>query len=62
MDLGTIFLITLVGQLLAGLIPPIPWSELHWPTPAAVVCAEGHVLAVPSGRCISLPAQTADRQ
>ncbi len=65
MDLGTLFLFTLVGQILAGFIPPVPWNELHWrvghPTPAPVVCTEGHVLAVPAGKCVSLPVQVADR-
>jgi hypothetical protein len=62
MDLSTVFFIINAAALLLGGGPTFPWPSLAAGQPAAIVCAEGHVLAVPAGKCVSLPVQVADRQ
>jgi hypothetical protein len=61
MDLSTVFFIINAAALLLGGAPSVPWPSLAASHPAPIVCAEGHVLAMPAGKCVSLPVQVADR-
>jgi hypothetical protein len=52
MDLSTVFFIINAAALLLGGGPTFPWPHLSAGQPAAIVCAEGHVLAMPSQQCV----------